>query len=54
MSCGRRELKFIQKDIPVLAPDKFVKKQNHIVEVWGIFLFCFVLFCFFVLGDFPQ
>lgn len=39
MPCGRRELKFIQKDIPVLVPDKSIKKQNHIVEVWGIFFF---------------
>lgn len=36
MPCGRRELKCIQKDIPVLVPDKSIKKQNHIVEVWGI------------------
>lgn len=45
MPCGRRELKFIQKDVPVLALDKSIKKQTHIVEVWGIF--------FFFLGDFP-
>lgn len=43
MPCGRRELKFVQKDVPVLALDKSIKKQTHIVEVWGIFF----------LGDFP-
>lgn len=44
MPCGRRALKFIQIDIPVLAPDKSIKKQNHIVEVWGIFFSFFLFF----------
>lgn len=39
MPCGRRELKFIQEGSPLLAPDKSIKKQTHIVEVLGRYFF---------------